>query len=608
MSQNFYSKNMELIEKFRPDIKKELERKTEDKNLKIDIISGKKGFPTLITNSPDGSTITVHSMYDPYKEAEKRIDSYEIEENDRVVILGVGLGYHIFEVFKRTSSTNTIIVIEPNKEIFYKAIEYFDWGELLLSPRVLFTFTLDEFVVTSFLNSGLQALLVPRFHVISLPYFRFYSDIEEKFHRVLQNVRDYIEFNLFTGFWSGHLFFKNLLKNFKIAINNPGVNEVKDVFKNKPIYVVAPGPSLNKNIEQLKRVKGKCLIFACDTSVKPMLTKEIPPDAVATVDPYEINYHKLKGVKLDNSFLFGGIEGYYEIPLNFSGDKFVYYHSPTTSKIYDPIIGEKGIVRSAGTVLADVINISIFMGGNPIVLVGVDLGFPVNKYYADGSFRDELEVDGNLFIEDIFGNKMRTNRSFYNFWVYFSSYFPELTNIKIIDATEGGAKIKGTEIKKLSETIDEYENFSYYPYDTLKEIHNKYVPASKDKIISDLDKVVEKYENLHNLVTKGIRLCNKIKDELNTKKRSDKLLNMFKRLKIKEKEINEFVEYIDFVDFMLQREKYQLFHFDFEKCDEVKEKKYEKVVDLSLDFYEGVKLTCNNVIEHFNKIKEELKE
>ena len=48
--------------------------------------------------------------------------------------------------------------------------------------------------------------------------------------------------------------------------------------------VVAAGPSLNKNIKELKRAKGKAFIIAVDTALKPLLREGIIPDMFFIVD------------------------------------------------------------------------------------------------------------------------------------------------------------------------------------------------------------------------------------------------------------------------------------------------------------------------------------
>lgn len=48
--------------------------------------------------------------------------------------------------------------------------------------------------------------------------------------------------------------------------------------------VVAAGPSLNKNIKELKNAKGKSFIIAVDTAIKPLLRAGIIPDMYFIVD------------------------------------------------------------------------------------------------------------------------------------------------------------------------------------------------------------------------------------------------------------------------------------------------------------------------------------
>ena len=51
-----------------------------------------------------------------------------------------------------------------------------------------------------------------------------------------------------------------------------------------PAFVVSAGPSLNKNIKELRRAKNKSFIIAVDTAVKPLLQEGIVPDMFATLD------------------------------------------------------------------------------------------------------------------------------------------------------------------------------------------------------------------------------------------------------------------------------------------------------------------------------------
>ena len=51
-----------------------------------------------------------------------------------------------------------------------------------------------------------------------------------------------------------------------------------------PAIVVSAGPSLNKNIVELRKAKNKAFIVAVDTAVKPLVKAGIIPDLYVVVD------------------------------------------------------------------------------------------------------------------------------------------------------------------------------------------------------------------------------------------------------------------------------------------------------------------------------------
>ena len=78
---------------------------------------------------------------------------------------------------------------------------------------------------------------------------------------------------------------ENILCNAKYVIKGYKTRQFVDVIpRNIPAIIVAAGPSLNKNILELKRLKGRAFIIAVDTAIKPLLNAGIIPDMYAVVD------------------------------------------------------------------------------------------------------------------------------------------------------------------------------------------------------------------------------------------------------------------------------------------------------------------------------------
>jgi len=59
---------------------------------------------------------------------------------------------------------------------------------------------------------------------------------------------------------------------------------LKDKFKNKPAVILSAGPSLDKNIENLKPYRDKVVVFCVGVAFKTAVKHGIIPDFVAVID------------------------------------------------------------------------------------------------------------------------------------------------------------------------------------------------------------------------------------------------------------------------------------------------------------------------------------
>ena len=77
-------------------------------------------------------------------------------------------------------------------------------------------------------------------------------------------------------------------------------------FEGKAAVIVCPGPSLAKNVELLKKIKGKALIICVLHALKDLQQRGINPDIVVHVDPADLKSKKSNKGGKDVSF---GING-----------------------------------------------------------------------------------------------------------------------------------------------------------------------------------------------------------------------------------------------------------------------------------------------------------
>ena len=82
------------------------------------IIEGcRTGFPTLKIAGDDGTIKAIHSAYDPVAEAKTLVDAFKGDGQGIIVVLGLGLGYHVNELMERFPDAR-IVVVEAVPEIY----------------------------------------------------------------------------------------------------------------------------------------------------------------------------------------------------------------------------------------------------------------------------------------------------------------------------------------------------------------------------------------------------------------------------------------------------------------------------------------------------------
>lgn len=142
---DMYKKNIELLSK------KDLSLTDRIKGLScdgdIDLERSRSGHPVLKVKDGDGKTILLHSVYDPVKEAERYIGNFMPIKSKSILVFGLGLGYHILEVLKRTEGDISLTVVEKDLCILKKAMECMDLSEIFSSNRVVLIVGENEFKV-----------------------------------------------------------------------------------------------------------------------------------------------------------------------------------------------------------------------------------------------------------------------------------------------------------------------------------------------------------------------------------------------------------------------------------------------------------------------------
>jgi hypothetical protein len=269
---------------------------------------------------------------------------------------------------------------------------------------------------------------------------------------------------------------ENIARNIGWYVATPSLSRLENRHKGQPAIVVSAGPSLRKNIDQLKGLQDKAVIIAVQTTLKPLLEKGVRPLFVTSLDYHEICTRFFEnlppGLETElvaepkaTSAVFDLNPG----PLSLLGNDFA-----------DSLLREmklpKARLQSGATVAHLAYYLAEHLGCDPIVFVGQDLGFSDGLCYAPGTSYDDVwrpelsrfctvemkqweQIARERFIlrkvPDHQGRPMYTEERLFSYLQQFERDFAR-SKVRIIDATEGGAAKRGAAPMPLKDVITQF--------------------------------------------------------------------------------------------------------------------------------------------------------
>ena len=460
---SFYEQNLKALEEQKKYLYKKIhetmEQITKDEEKAFRTIQARNGMPVLEMES-NGKNFRFNSSYDPRHEAQRWAKQFDMRNLAIVVsMFGLWNGIVVRELMKKLKPGDALLIYEPSPRLFRHVMEEYDLTDIIGAGSVSITVKgINDNEIKNLLSNYVGIVNQQSQIVCSHPgYERVFAEQFRTFHKIQEDNTEKITVNKYTELAIGRVALDNMLRN--INLLNGGNIEVDltgRFVEEVPAIIVAAGPSLDKNIEDLKLAKGKAAIFAVDTAVKYLLAHDILPDFIVTLDPRKSLSH-LRDDRCRNIPLLTRIDARPENVQNNRKRVILYNLEGYAKGIYQRLGINTGDIHSGGSVATGAFSACETMGFQRIILVGQDLAYLGNATHAGGRQVDASGAGRNLeMVEDIYGNQIKTRYDWYIYIRWFEDAVELFEGKEVIDATEGGARIHGTRIMTLKEAIRTY--------------------------------------------------------------------------------------------------------------------------------------------------------
>lgn len=471
------------------------------------VSESKSGDVTLSVKEASGRLISYHSKYNPVRESQQVVSaSYKGESH--VLMLGLGLGYTaqlLLGQMPDIAYGKQLFIVEPDPFVLISALKYRDLTELLSDERIEFYLDSDADSVGEVWSNSVDWSVLDGMAIIEhspskIRFGEFFNRLLEKMKYLANRSRG----NLITLMNVGSEFHTNNFLNLPEAFGLPGSERLFDKFTNVPAVVVAAGPSLDKNLKYLKKVKGRFPIIAVDTAYRHMLAKGIKPDIVCAADSSYENSLDFVGTEDEKEvILMAELMTHPDIFKIFKGAKMITTFGgglyPQICKMREPV----GKLICWGSVATMAFDLARNMGADPVIFIGLDLSFCDGRLHTRGSYSEDILYEGlhpftsmeNATAEYIC-NRGRfhyvgddggivytdTNMKAYKDW--FEDQFRH-SKAKVINATEGGIVNNFVEKMTLLEAIERYADKGMDVKKTLSDALSFPVVADYEALIAD---------------------------------------------------------------------------------------------------------------------------
>ncbi len=432
------------------------------------LILSLSGLPDLEVERPGGRRIILYNRENPLEAVQSQMDGQTFPKGSLTFLFGLGLGYRVLHILRTMEPGHAVYVVERDPDVLRWALALHDYSAHIRGGEMVFAVPEAE---------ALRTLIRERSGALLSGHIRLFLEecaqsLDRKtglLHDACLRQVNAIRVNFNTAVQLGGTLIQNEILNLpKTLLGWSPEGLLSGAFRNRPAIIVATGPSLQKNISFLRKARGRALVIAVAQALRVLLAYDIRPDILCSIDFGEYNYRELADAigEADMPLLIHP-QVYPRVPVAYQGDLFV---APDRHSLLVPPGGSApSPLGHALTVAQTALNLALAAGADPIVFTGQDLAFGETSHVEGALARGRVTVNGNCvvmkgkqtdnvqeacWVPGYFGGRVLTNAVLYAFLEEIEATVRRHPDRRFINATEGGARIAGTERMALRDVLE----------------------------------------------------------------------------------------------------------------------------------------------------------
>ncbi len=449
-----YKKNLKFINEMMPELYKTIILNEPLYRLEKKRLENQFNF--IVENK--NASCFLHSIYDIDDEMREMFRNVK-DDSKTIILFGFGCGHSADYIKRNYPQIQNFYIIEPTSQIFKEYLKNTNINSLVESVENI-SFLINkkvELVADLVLHLLLRD---PKTEIIfNISYRTLFKDYFDRLQAlILKKIRtttsSMVTIRKSTEKWTVNSV-KNLQK-LEYSIEN-----IAEKLSSKPAIIVSAGPSLDKNIHLLEKIKNKVNIFAVGSAIKILDNHGIDPHFRVAIEGNkagERTFHDLKNTTIPlihASNLYHGVFEKYE------GSKLcMIINSDLLGKYIYKKLGIPFLEIETGPSVANAtFDLLCQCGCKKVIFIGQDMCFNKGKIHAKGTINPKnqsyYKEKSHIKMEDIFGNTVYTIPAYLMIKYDLNDRVKKYPNTEVINATEGGLGIEGVKNKPLQSFVKE---------------------------------------------------------------------------------------------------------------------------------------------------------